>query len=124
MSRFAVAGIQMKVSSVQSNVEMMKLKLDITMNLYPWVQMVVFSELCGYGPLTHTAQEFPGAFEAEMQEMARKYEIWLLPGSVFEKRGEETLQYRLRNQPAGRDRIALQQDVSLLSLRRGRVSGA
>lgn len=90
MSQFAVAGIQMKVSSVQSNVEMMKLKLDITMNLYPWVQMVVFSELCGYGPLMHTAQAFPGVFEAEMQEMARKYEIWLLPGSVFEKRGEET----------------------------------
>jgi len=89
MTRFAVAGIQMKVSAIQSNVEMMKLKLDITMNLYPWVQMVVFSELCGYGPLLHTAQEFPGEFEAEMQAMAVKYGIWLLPGSVFEKRGEE-----------------------------------
>ncbi len=90
MSRFAIAGIQMKVSATHSNVEMMKLKLDITMNLYPWVQMVVFSELCGYGPLMHTAQAFPGPFEIEMQEMARKYQIWLLPGSVFETRGEET----------------------------------
>ena len=89
MSRFAIAGIQMKVSAINSNVEMMKLKLDITMNLYPWVQMVVFSELCGYGPLLHTAQEFPGEFEAEMQAMAVKYGIWLLPGSVFERRGEE-----------------------------------
>jgi len=86
MKQFAIAGIQMKVSAVQSNVEMMKLKLDITMNLYPWVEMVVFSELCGYGPLLHTAQEVPGSFEQEMQKMAKKYGIWLVPGSIFEKR--------------------------------------
>jgi predicted amidohydrolase len=86
MKTFAIAGIQMKVSAVQSNVEMMKLKLDITMNLYPWVEMVVFSELCGFGPLLHTAQEVPGLFEQEMQKMAKKYGIWLVPGSVFEKR--------------------------------------
>ena len=76
----------MKVSAIHSNVEMMKLKLDITMNLYPWVEMVVFSELCGYGPLLHTAQEVPGEFEQEMRHMAKKYGIWLLPGSIFEKR--------------------------------------
>jgi predicted amidohydrolase len=86
MKPFAIAGIQMKVSAVHSNVEMMKLKLDITMNLYPWVEMVVFSELCAFGPLLHTAQEVPGLFEQEMQKMAKKYGIWLLPGSIFEKR--------------------------------------
>jgi predicted amidohydrolase len=86
MRPFAIAGIQMRVSAVQSNVEMMKLKLEITMSLYPWVEMVVFSELCGFGPLTHTAQEVPGLFEQEMQKMAKKYGIWLLPGSIFEKR--------------------------------------
>jgi len=85
MNPFAIAGIQMKVSATHSNVEMMKLKLDITMNLYPWVEMVVFSELCGFGPLIHTAQEVPGEFEKEMQKMAKKYGIWLLPGSIFEK---------------------------------------
>ncbi|MGB5359903.1 MAG: nitrilase-related carbon-nitrogen hydrolase, partial [Eudoraea sp.] len=85
MRPFAIAGIQMKVSAVASNVEMMKLKLDITMTLYPWIEMVLFSELCAYGPLIHTAQEIPCAFEAEMQAMAKKYGIWLLPGSIFEK---------------------------------------
>jgi predicted amidohydrolase len=85
MKPFAIAGIQMNVSAVTSNVELMKLKLDITMNLYPWIQMVMFSELCAYGPLTHAAQPIPNDFEAEMQAMARKYGIWLLPGSIFEK---------------------------------------
>jgi len=75
MKPFAIAGIQMKVSAVLPNVEMMKLKLDITMNLYPWIEMVVFSELCAYGPLTYYAQELPGAFESEMQAMAKKHGI-------------------------------------------------
>ncbi|MCB9251172.1 MAG: carbon-nitrogen hydrolase family protein [Flavobacteriales bacterium] len=88
MKPFAIAGIQMKVSATYPNIEMMKLKLDITMNLYPWVDMVVFSELCGYGPLLHNAQEFPGPFEEEMQEIAKKYGIWLIPGSIFEKSGD------------------------------------
>jgi len=86
MKAFAIAGIQMRVSAVHSNVEMMKLKLDITMNLYPWVEMVVFSELCAFGPLLHTAQKIPNSFEHEMQQMAKKYGIWLLPGSIFEKK--------------------------------------
>lgn len=86
MKPFAIAGVQMKVSATHSNLEAMKLKIDILMNIYPWVEMVVFSELCGYGPLTYTAQEFPGEFEKEMQKMATKHKIWLLPGSVFEKR--------------------------------------
>jgi predicted amidohydrolase len=89
MKPFAIAGVQMKVYATQSNVEMMKVKLDILMNLYPWVEMVVFSELCAYGPLIHTAQEIDGPFEFEMKRMAKKHGIWLLPGSIFEKRGDD-----------------------------------
>jgi predicted amidohydrolase len=89
MKPFAIAGIQMNVSAVTPNVEMMKLKLDITMNLYPWVQMVVFSELCAYGPLLQGAQQFPCSFEIEMQALAKKYGVWLLPGSIFEKEGDK-----------------------------------
>jgi predicted amidohydrolase len=89
MRPFAIAGVQMKVYPTHPNVEMMKVKLDILMNLYPWVEMVVFSELCAYGPLIHHAQDIDGPFESEMKTMAKKHGIWLLPGSIFEKRGEE-----------------------------------
>jgi len=86
MKPFAIAGIQMNVSAIVPNVEMMKLKINITMNLYPWVDMIVFSELCPYGPLIKTAQPIPNHFEAEMQALAKSYGIWLLPGSIFEER--------------------------------------
>jgi predicted amidohydrolase len=85
MKPFAIAGIKMKVSAIASNVEMMKLKIDITINLYPWIEMAVFSELCAFEPLTYPVQKIPNNFEGEMQALAKKYGICLLPGSIFEK---------------------------------------
>ena len=86
MKAFSIAGVQMRVNASFSNVDAMKLKLDILMHIYPWVNMVVFSELCAHGPLTNFAQEVPGAFEQEMCAAAAKHGVWLLPGSVFEKK--------------------------------------
>ena len=83
MKPFSIAGIQMRVSASYSNVEAMKLKTNILMTLYPWVDMVVFSELCAYGPLTHHSLARIENFEEPMQELARKHKVWLLPGSVF-----------------------------------------
>jgi predicted amidohydrolase len=83
MKPFSIAGIQMRVSASYSNVEAMKLKTNILMTLYPWVDMVVFSELCAYGPLTHHSLSRIESFEEPMQELARKHKVWLLPGSVF-----------------------------------------
>jgi predicted amidohydrolase len=50
--------------------------------------MVVFSELCAYGPLTHHALTRIEDFEEPMQELARRHKVWLLPGSVFHKVGD------------------------------------
>jgi predicted amidohydrolase len=87
MRNFSIAGVQMLVSAGHSNVEMMKFKLDVLMSIYPWVQMVVFSELCAHGPLTQFAREFPNKDIGDFQQMASKYGIWLLPGSMFERVG-------------------------------------
>jgi predicted amidohydrolase len=48
--------------------------------------MIVFSELCAYGPLIHTADVLPGYFEQEMQKAAKKHGIWIVSGTIFEKR--------------------------------------
>lgn len=84
MSHFAIAGIQMSVG-MQNNIEAMKNRLDILMSIYPWVEMVVFSELAASGPAHASAQPQGGAFETAFQEMARKHGVWLIPGSIFEK---------------------------------------
>mgnify|MGYP003666857479 CR=1 FL=1 len=86
MKPFSIGGIQMHVSANQRNIPLMKHKIDVMCSVYPWVQMVVLSELCAYGPLTYFAQESDNNDEKEFQEIAKKYGIWLIPGSMFYKR--------------------------------------
>jgi len=89
MTPFAIAGIQMRVSASRENVTAMAHRLDILMARFPWVQMVVFSELAAFGPLPGHAQELPGPVEEAFAEMASKHRVWLLPGSVFESAGDK-----------------------------------
>jgi len=45
MTPFAIAGVQMHVNALQSNVDGMIHRLDLLMARFPWTQMVLFSEL-------------------------------------------------------------------------------
>jgi len=85
MTPFAIAGVQMHVAALHDNVEGMRHRLDILMSRFPWTQMVLFSELAAYGPLTRFAQPFPNHVIDEFCIDARRHRIWLIPGSMFEK---------------------------------------
>lgn len=85
MTPFAIAGIQMNVSAMQSNVEGMRHRLDVLMARFPWTQMVLFSELAPFGPLPKYAQPFENDTLALFREDAQRHNIWLIPGSMFEK---------------------------------------
>ncbi len=89
MKPFSIAGIQMPVSASHSNVPLMKHKIEVVMSVYPWVQMVMLSELCAFGPLTHYARDFPTPTEDEFRELARKHKIWLIPGSMFQRKQDK-----------------------------------
>jgi len=88
MTPFAIAGVQQHLSALHSNVPRMQAQLDALMSLYPWVQMVLFSELAAHGPHTKYAESLPGPTEAAFCEMAARHGIWLLPGSMFERSGD------------------------------------
>ncbi len=85
MKPFAIAGMQLELSAIHENVTHMGHRLEVLMSVYPWVQMVVFSELAPFGPLIKNAQPIPNETEDLFREWARKHEIWLLPGSMFEQ---------------------------------------
>lgn len=85
MTPFAIAGVQMHVAALHSNVEAMRHRIEILMARFPWTQMVLFSELAPYGPLDRFAQPFPNDAILQFQEDARRFGIWLIPGSMFEK---------------------------------------
>ncbi len=85
MTPFAIAGIQMHVSSSRDNLAAMEHRLDVLMARFPWVQMVLFSELCPFGPLPGNAQTLPGPAEDRFCRMAERHGVWLIPGSLFEQ---------------------------------------
>jgi len=89
MKPFAIAGMQLELSALQENVTAMGQRLDVLMSVYPWVQMVVFSELAPFGPLIANAQPLPNPTEEHFQAWAKKHGIWLLPGSMFEQVGDK-----------------------------------
>jgi predicted amidohydrolase len=88
MTPFAIAGIQMLVSGESENVTAMGKRLNLLMQRFPWVQMVLFSELAAFGPAPKHAQPMPGPAEAAFCEMAAHHRVWLIPGSLFEQRDD------------------------------------
>lgn len=88
MTPFAIAGVQMPVAALHSNVEPMLHRLDVLMARFPWTQMVLFSELAPFGPLPRFAQPFHNEALEQFRAAARRHKVWLVPGSMFEK-GED-----------------------------------
>ena len=85
MTPFAIAGVQMYVNALQPNVDGMIQRLDVLMNVYPWTQMVMFSELAAFGPLTKNALPLHNEHVERFQAAAAKHNIWLIPGSMYQK---------------------------------------
>ena len=84
MTPFAIAGMQMYVNALQPNVDGMLQRLDILMSRFPWTQMVLFSELSPLGPLTKFSLPLLNEHVERFQAAARRHNIWLIPGSMFE----------------------------------------
>jgi len=84
MTPFAIAGVQMHVNALQPNVNEMIHRIDLLMARFPWTQMVLFSELAPFGPLTKTALPLRNETIDRFCEAARNHNVWLIPGSMFE----------------------------------------
>jgi predicted amidohydrolase len=80
--------MQLYLSASRDNTPYMKARLAHLMHLFPWVQMVVFSELSALGPSPRTAQPLPGPAERFFQELAVQHRLWLVNGSLFELVGD------------------------------------
>ena len=85
MRPYAIAGLQLHVSGQQSNLDHICDRIEMLMILYPWVQMVVLSELATFGGWTGHASPVPSEAEQRYCALAAKHQIWLLPGSLYEQ---------------------------------------
>lgn len=84
MKPFSIAGIQTYIGTAD-NTQTICHRIDLTMHIYPSVEMIVLSELAMFGPVITNSQTLPCPAEEAYQKIAAKYGIWLLPGSLFER---------------------------------------
>jgi len=90
MARYlGIAGVQMEVVAGEDNSERMIKKLNAVPALFPWVDIVVFSELCPCGLNRELAQPPGNSTIDRFCEWAKREKKWLIPGSFYEKNGDK-----------------------------------
>ncbi len=85
--RFGIAALQLALAP-GDNLERIADEVASVVRRFPWVRMVVAGELCNFGADTVDAQCLPGDAESFLCEVARKHRVWLVPGSLYERRGD------------------------------------
>ncbi|QKX16954.1 carbon-nitrogen hydrolase family protein [Microbulbifer sp. YPW1] len=83
---FGIAALQLKLDETD-NLELLLQKIQRTKLRYPWVKMIVLSELALRGVGAQHARELPSPEEEAFCHAARELGIWLIPGSMYEKCG-------------------------------------
>ncbi|WP_250461206.1 carbon-nitrogen hydrolase family protein [Microbulbifer litoralis] len=83
---FGIAALQLKLAETD-NLELLLERIQGTKLRFPWIGMIVLSELALRGVGTQHARELPSAEEEAFCRTARELGIWLVPGSMYEKCG-------------------------------------
>jgi predicted amidohydrolase len=86
MSHFSIAGLQLDLPS-GDNLEVIAKEIVKTKKRFPWLSMIVLSELASYGPEKKYASSFPSEAEKFYSQLAKEHDIWLIPGSIYEQAG-------------------------------------
>lgn len=111
---FGIAVVQMKVAPWDSekSTDRMASHLRYLGAVFPWVNLVCFAELCpiGTAPLEprpagyawdETAEAIPGPLTERLAAMAREHGVWLQPGSIYERDGDDIYNTALVLSPQG-----------------------
>ena len=77
-------------TSIEKNMESLATQIGIMRAYSPWIKLVCAPELCLQGPyhMEASAEKIPGPISDFCAELARKHEIFLIPGSLYEKEGQ------------------------------------
>lgn len=87
MSSICIAGLQLEARR-GDNLDSIQAEIEDTVRRFPWLDMVLLSELNAFGSDISKAEPMPGPAEARFCEIARRLGIWLVPGSFHEQAGD------------------------------------
>lgn len=113
-SLFGIAVVQMHVVpwDTEKTLDKMEQRLHYIRRSFPSIQLVCFPELCASAtasvePLPEgqtwdsSAEEIPGPISERLCEMARRHGLWLQPGSIYERAGDNIYNTALVYSPDG-----------------------
>jgi formamidase len=111
---FGIAAVQMQVVpwDPARTMDRMEDQLAYIQRTFPWVSLVCFPELCptGAAPTERqppgvmwdsSAEEIPGSITERLAGMARHFQVWLQPGSLYERAGDSIYNTALVFSPQG-----------------------
>ncbi len=84
MNHFSIAGLQLDLPC-GDNLELIGAEIIKAKRRFPWLDMVVLSELATFGPEIKYAENFPNSAEEYYCRLAKENNLWIIPGSLFEK---------------------------------------
>lgn len=88
MSHFSIAGMQLSLPC-GDNLATIGDEITKTKKRFPWIDMIVLSELCNFGPQKKYACELPSKSEKFYCQLAKQLNLWIIPGSDYEKSGDK-----------------------------------
>ncbi|MBC7811315.1 MAG: carbon-nitrogen hydrolase family protein, partial [Burkholderiales bacterium] len=107
-------GVQMAVVAWDADATIDKMEQTIHQigRSFPWVQMVIFHELCAAAMVQFDAtpdihvwnslqQPIPGRFTDRLCDIARRENKWILPGSLYERDGDKSYNTAVVISPEG-----------------------
>jgi len=83
MSHFSIAGLQLALPC-GDNLAAISAEIINTKKRFPWLDMIVLSELATYGPEKKYASSLPNDAEKLYCQLAKENNVWLIPGSLYE----------------------------------------
>lgn len=85
MSLLSIAAIQLDAAA-DGNLDRFEREVRAIAKRFPWVMMVTISELAINGASLDNAEAAGGPTERRLQALARETGMWLVPGSLYERR--------------------------------------
>jgi predicted amidohydrolase len=88
MSLFNICCLQLNLDAGE-NLAIIHEKITKAVARYPWIDMVILPELVVFGSNKKHAIEMPSDVESSLCDIAKKFGIWFIPGSLIEKSGDK-----------------------------------
>ena len=89
MKPLSIAAIQLNLAR-KDNYTLLESKAKEAVYRFPWLEMLVFSELAVGGAGASNATFFLSEYLDKLKELAKELDVWLIPGSFYEETEEGT----------------------------------